>query len=263
MNRLRRARIPVLVFVLTLSGSVVIAAAISRWIPDQARYDAFRSSSACTQGPAPADGDCVARQSERVLDVQSDKGEMSVWAQGWPGLNFDDPGFVSGLRTGDTVQVVVWRGTAQGLETESAGPEYADDSAVLAPTGDWTAAAWGASLLLLGGVFVAEILLRRPGASRERVRTVQWSSAAAAGLAFLNGLGVMLSVSITGGFIADGVLGALVLVVLSLIWGLGSRPGRVWVPAAPADVATGLSANARKRRRPRSRPRPRRRGPRR
>jgi hypothetical protein len=228
MGWLRRSRVPALALVFTVSGVVLFAASIDIWVSDQERYEAFRASSACTQRLGPADDDCVALRPARVLNVQDYKNVTNVSVQGWPELDFgSDPGFVSGLRTGATVEVIVWRGVAQGLETTSDGPDYLSGSAVLAPTRDYARALVGVFLLCLGGLFGADVLLRRYGVDRGRIRALEWSFGAAAGLAILHVLGVILTNSFTGGFIADGLLGALTLVVIGLMWisGKRHRPG--------------------------------------
>jgi len=224
MGWLRRSWIPALALVFTVSGIVLFAGSIDLWVSDQARYEAFRASSACTLRLGPADDDCVALRPARVLSVQDYKNVTNVSVQGWPELDFgSDPGFVSGLRAGESVEVIVWRGAVQGLETTSDGPEFLSESAVLAPTSDYARALVGVFLLCLGGLFGADVLLRRHGVSRGRIRALEWSFGAAAGLAIVNVLGVILTNSFTGGFIADGLPGALTLVVISLMWISGNR----------------------------------------
>jgi hypothetical protein len=258
MGRLRRGWTPAL---LAACGSVLIAGSVDEWGSDQAQYDAFRSSSVCAQGPVRADEDCVTLHSARVLDVQNFKGRTDLTVQGWPELEFDsDPGFVTGLRAGETVEVILWGRTIQGIEYRSDGPDYLSESAVLAPTRDYALMVLGLLLLCVGGLFGAVALLRRRGASRERIRSVQWSLGSAAGLAFLNLLGVILTNSPAGGFVTDGVLGGLTLAVVGMILlaGRRRRPFRVPVPVRTSSVPAGPSANARMRRRPKSRPQSRR-----
>lgn len=253
MGWLRRNRFWALAGVLAVCGSVLIAASIHMWVSDQARYDAFRSSAMCAQGPVQADADCVSLRPARVLDVQNNKSETDVSVQGWAELEYDDPGFVSGLRAGESVDVIVWRGAVQGLEY-AGQPDYLSESAVLAPSGDYAQTVLGVFLLCLGALFGADSSLRRRGASRGRISAVRWSFGAAAALAIVNVLGVILSNSLTGGLVADGLLGAATLVVVGLMWAFGGqRLGRAPVRTRTAGISTRPSANARKRPRPKSR----------
>lgn len=261
MGWLRRNGAPVSALVFTVLGIVVIAGSVDSWISDQAAYDAFRSSPACAEGPVQAGADCVARQPSRVLGVQSHRGDTDVSVQGRPDFEYDDDqGFASSLRAGEIVEVIVWRGAVQGLETASDGPDYLSTSAVRAPTLDYIATMLGAGLLCLGGLFAVDTVLRRRGASPGRIRTMRWSFGAAAGLVILNAVGVIVAGLIPGGFVLDGVAGAIGLFVIGLMWayGGGARYPRGPMPVRPADVPTGSSADARKRRRARSRPRRRR-----
>jgi hypothetical protein len=116
----------------------------------------------------------------------------------------------------------------------------------------------GVFLLCLGALFGADVWLRRRGASRGTISAVEWSFVAAAVLAIVNVLGVVFSNSLTGGLVADGVLGAAVLAVMGLVWALrGRQPARARVRTRTGNrtvaVSNGPSANARKRPRPKSR----------
>lgn len=263
MGWLRRNRTPVSALVFTALGIVVIAASISGWITDQAAYDAFRSSPACAQGPVQAGEGCVALQAARVLGVQSHRGDTDVTVQGLPDFEYDDDqGFASGLRTGETVEVIIWRGAVQGLETASDGPDYLSTSAVREPVADYVVTVLGTVLLCVGGRFAADTVLRRRGASPARIHAVKWSFGVAAGLALVNVAGVVATELLAAGFITDGVAAALGLFVMGLMWAYGGevRLFRVPAPVRTAGASIGPSANARKRRRPRSRA-PRRRRP--
>ena len=147
---------------------------------------------------------------------------MSV--QGWAEFEYDDdPGFVSGLRAGESVEVIVWRGAVQGLEETADGPDYLSESAVLAPTRDCASAVLGVFLLCLSGLFGAVAWARRRVADRARISAAKWSFGAAAALAMVNVLGVILVNSLTSGLVADGLLGAAALFVLGLMWVFGGQ----------------------------------------
>jgi hypothetical protein len=126
------------------------------------------------------------------------------------------------------VDVIVWRGTVQGLETRRG---------------------CGGAARIPGGCGSSSGRSVRPRLSRPRT-----SSA----LAAANALGVILGDSLPGGLIGDGVLGLLTLLVVGLMRLIGIR-GRVRIPAPPPKPARvpGLpsrpSVNARKRQRPRRR----------
>lgn len=169
-RRPARARhLRVLAPLLALGGVVLVVAGIARALPDETRASAFRASVQCAQGTPSTSADCYSWTTSTVSKVSVGKDGATVWvADGSTSLEFNGVyAGIASLAPNEQVQLLVWRGTVQGIEV-SDRVAYAEKSAPLAADEDWGIALFGIALLCFTAIQLAARLIRRlqrwPGA---------------------------------------------------------------------------------------------------
>lgn len=206
---------------LALGGVILIVAGVARAIPDETRADAFRASVQCAPGLPSDPADCYSWVASTVSHMSVGNDGATVWVEGGStSLVFDGvyPGIV-GLAPGEQVQLLMWRGAAQGIEV-SDGVAYAEKSAPLGADEDWGIVLFGVSLLCFTAIRLAARLIRR---------LERWAGArpaAITSLAVIGATAVFVGLQVFAGTMHDAQTAGL--------WGLGAA---VVLPASCVLIA--------------------------
>lgn len=120
------------------------------------------------------------------------------------------------LAAGEQVQVLFWRGDAQGIKAPGGPVAYADESAATRPTEDIGFQMFGLFVLLIGAPVPVGWVLTRRGGNPARVGVIQASMAGLSLVALAEAVGV-LSDGPSGALTAFEVVAGIVFVIAMLI----------------------------------------------
>ncbi|MBR7839221.1 hypothetical protein KDL01_38520 [Actinospica durhamensis] len=167
---------------------------------------------------------------ETVLETDLGKSDTGVWASGFPKMVFDASNAAArGLSSGDKVDVLVWRGGAEGVEIDGSAA-YANGSTPLRPITDVALGCFGLFLFCLGGFPAVHIALARLGVSA-RIRTITDTAIFTFGVACgIYAIGTYTATSLRGGLYANA--GVLAVILIGYVWFVVRR----WMKQRAADA---------------------------
>ncbi|WP_157435640.1 hypothetical protein [Actinospica robiniae] len=186
--------------VLSLTGLGLMIMMAASFSGDRATAERFSAAPPCAASRAPATAtatatateDCLSWRTIRVVSVSTGSGATHVQLQDVSELDYTaEPDGIARLAAGEDVQVLFWRGNAQGIKAPGGPIAFADDTAATRPTEDVGFLLLGLCLLLFGAVLPAGALLARRGADHSRVVSTQCSAAALGLVALAEAAGVL------------------------------------------------------------------------